>query len=160
MFGYHLWQTGNSKAKNKVNDTILKQVTWDYMGSAEFEFGAVSKALANFLSNPDEQMSFGSIAVKVVDFIGVIKVEKDLLLRYWVRSSQEEQLREALSNLSQVGRDLKEPLNLLSKENPVIFGIDKDMEFFAWSKKTFKTQLLNVLPNTVKLLKEARYIRP
>lgn len=158
MFGYHLWQTGNSKTKNKINDTILKQVTWDYMGSAEFEYGALPKALANFLYNPEEEMSFGSIVVKVVDFIGIKKVEKDLLFRYWVRTSQEEQLREALSNLPQVKRDLKETLDIINKENPVIFCIDKNQEFFAWTKKTFKKQMLDVLPNTIKVLKENEYM--
>lgn len=54
MSKYHLWYTGRVLKKAESGNTILKQIDGDYMGSAEFEFGAVPTALANFLTSEEE----------------------------------------------------------------------------------------------------------
>ncbi len=148
---YRLWQTGDVKRKTDSNDRILGQFDFDYMGSAEFEFGAIPKALGNFLKCKEPKI-FGKINVTVDD--------QTRLVRYWVRESQQEQLEAALQDIPATRKHLKERcdflVNFRGKElqNRVIFGIDRDMEFFAWTDKTVKSRILDTMDETISVLTE------
>lgn len=152
---YHLWQTGDVKRKTDSNDRILGQFDFDYMGSAEFEFGAIPKALGNFLKCKEP---------KIFDKVNVIVGDKTYLVRYWVRESQQEQLEAALQDIPTTRKHLKERCNFLvdfrgkELQNRVIFGIDRDMEFFAWTDKTVKSRILDTMDETIDVLTENEWM--
>lgn len=162
MSNYYLLQTGDIKSKKESDNTILTHTRWDYMGSAEFEFGALPKALANLLSS-DEEKVFGKIEVTVneatLGFIGDI-VTETVLFRYYVRKSQVNKLEELLTNITARNKKskFKEVVRILDKENPIIFGIDKDIEFLAWTKKSYTSKFKEDLDNTYNVLKENDWI--
>lgn len=152
---YHLWQTGNVKSKVNSNDRILGQFDFDYMGSAEFEFGAIPKALGNFLKCKEPKI-FNKVNVTVGD--------ETRLVRYWVRESQQKQLEAALQDIPATRKHLKERCNFLvdfqgkELQNRVIFGIDRDMEFFAWTDKTVKSRILDTMDETIAVLTENEWM--
>lgn len=152
---YRLWQTGNVKKKADSNDRILGQFDFDYMGSAEFEFGAIPKALGNFLKCEEP---------KIFDKVNVIVGDKTYLVHYWVRESQQERLEDALLDIPATRKHLKERCDFLvdfkgrELQDRVIFGIDPGLEFFAWTNKTVKSRILDTMEETISVLTENKWM--
>ena len=150
MKKYHLWYTGRVLKKAESGDTILKQMRGDYMGSAEFEFGAVPRTLGNFLTS-GEELIFNKVVLE------------GNLYRYWVRKSQEDMLVTALTNYKDTIWSLKESHTLSdfftgNGSDTCIFGIDKDYECFIYTNKTLTSRFKDVKENTVDVLKENNWI--
>lgn len=146
MSKYHLWYTGRVLKKAESGNTILKQIDGDYMGSAEFEFGAVPTALANFLTS-EEELVFNKVVVE------------GNLYRYWVRKSQEEMLVNAITNHKDTIKGLKETHTLRdffsgNASDICVFGIDKYYECFVYTNKTLTSRFKDVKDNSIAVLKE------
>ena len=150
MKKYHLWYTGKVLKKVRSGNTILTQIRGDYMGSAEFEFGAVPGALANFLTS-QEELVFNKVIVE------------GNLYRYWVRKSQEEMLVAAITNYKDTVKGLKE-IHTLSDffsgnvSDTCIFGIDEGYECFIYTNKTLTSRFKDTKENTVNVLRENEWI--
>lgn len=150
---YHLWQTGTIRTKQNAGETILKQCNWDYMGSAEYEFGAIPEALGRFLSDKEDKV-WGKVEVPITVYSGVNVETTTKIVRYWVRASQEELLLNALKDYRRTVWNLKEsPFDMMSKPNSVVFCLDKGYECFFWFKKTFRSQLEETMDKSIELLK-------
>lgn len=122
MFNYYLVQLGQMRNRIAVKKagTILKSVDWDYMGSAEFEFGALPKALGCLLSTQDELVIVDKLLFKgYSQFLTAV-----------VRTSQVQKLKDFLSNFNDVQSDLKERI-LIKDTESVLFGIDEGLEFIV-----------------------------
>lgn len=145
MLGYHLIAMGKSKTKVKAKNTILGQVSWNYMGAAEYEFGAIPEALVRFLKC-EESKVFSKLTI---EFEG-----QQHSMRVWCRESQLEDLKTLFSSYSTARRDFKNPKHFDDLKDRVFFGIDKDKEFFVFEKKVFRSQLEDNLENTIKVLKD------
>lgn len=155
MNNYRLIAQGTIPHKKEwdKNKGVLGVIDFEYMGSAEFEFGAMPHAIGQ-LFDTSEERCFGSIEVELPDDFGVNpRAEtKTVNVRYYVRKAQEAQLREMLSNWKKAHKDFKEWRVGLHYDRAIVFGIDRGYEFFAWTGKLGKKLLMEHCHQSMKLL--------
>lgn len=138
----------------KKDGTFITTLDTDYMGSAEYEFGAVPMALARFIGSTDKKV------MGMMDVTSQINGEV-FTVRYLVRASQEKELVDAIKNWEKVSRNFKERAPLVKEkaylsdppEQLFYLGIDMDSEFFLWRSKFGKRLIRNTLVETLKALK-------
>lgn len=160
MHNYHLMQQGRIKATKMWDSekTILMNINLSYMGSSEFEWGALPEAMARLLSARDE-MIFGKIEVTLP--VGSHRSDLDIttvLVRYWVKKDQEKDLVEMLSNWRQYHRGFKEWDVELTNTGDIVFCIDQDHECFMWNGKLGKRLIEEHLDSTLAILTENGWI--
>lgn len=152
---YRYMQMGNIKPVSEWGsggrNTILNNINLQYMGSAEFEFGALPKALGRLVSSSDP-MVFGKIQVNLPENPVRPKKNVDVLVRYYVRQSQEQDLVELLSNWTAASRNFKEWNVKLTEDKNVVFCIDKGYECFMWNGKLGKRLLTTCIAESTKAL--------
>ena len=115
---YYLVQQASIDHDVNENDTILKTLNFAYMGSSEFEGGALTRALANLITTKDP-LKFGNL-----------QNGKDTM--YLCRVCDEPKLIKLLRDLESARWDLIEIDIHLNEMDSVMFGIDEGMEFFAF----------------------------
>ncbi len=166
---YRLIQVGNiKKAKEIESDaTWMEALEFEYMGAAEFEFGALPKALGRFYEDQESKV-FGYIELDdqrpfVQYHHQMDKYDKESIrIRYLVRASQEEKLREALSNFKETRKRLKENAYFIedrSNKDRFMFGIDKGTEFIAWTGKRMKPLIMERTARSQGVLLENEWMK-
>lgn len=116
---YYLVQRG--KFYLQFKETMLKSCDMDYMGSSEFEFGALPTTMGRFLSTKDELCWV------------ILKLKKGTkwdTLYAIVRKSQVNKLHKELWDFEKGFADTKEYVTLNDRRS-FLFGIDEDMEFIV-----------------------------
>lgn len=137
---------------------ILGNLKMEYMGSAEFEFGAVPKALGRFL-NAVEPLVFGKITVTLPNHpLRPNKGTSEVLVRYLVRESQQVMLEEMLRNWPEAAKRFKEWNVHLNRPNDLVFCIDKGYEAFMWQGKLGKRLIVSQVQASADLLVEHGWI--
>lgn len=111
-----------------AEEGLLGNLNFTYMGSAEFEFGAIPDAIARLLTDT-EPKAMGKVEVALPkDYLrtsGTVMTT----VRYCVRQSQEAQLVELLENWKTASRHFKEWDVDLSQSGDFVIVIDKGMEW-------------------------------
>lgn len=146
------------KVKYWVPDSgLLGNIELEYMGSAEFEFGNVPKALYNFLRSSDEKV-FGTIQLRagkladpqhtkegarlnwMLSNASSVPMLKDEIVSigYLVRKSKERDLRIALEQWAFAGNPMLKERAYPATKNSMHFCIDEGSEFFLWHSKRGK----------------------
>lgn len=143
---YYLVQRGEFRPQ--FDETILKSLDKDYMGSAEFEFGALPRALGRFLSAEDELCWV------------ILKVKKGSQwgkLYAIVRRSQINKLHKELWDFGKGFTDTKEYVELKHRRS-FLFGIDKGLEFIVAVDSKLLRKLVQLAPNSFEVLVENKWI--
>ncbi len=152
---YRLLQMGNIKPVSKWDsngkNSILSNINLNYMGSAEFEFGALPKAMARLVSSSDP-MVFGKTQVNLPEDALRPGKNVDVLVRYYVRQSQEQDLLELLSNWTSASKNFKEWNVKLTEDKDIVFCIDKGYECFMWNGKLGKRLLTTCIAESIEIL--------
>lgn len=131
---------------------LLGNLNFTYMGSAEFEFGAIPKAMARLLTDT-EPMVMGKVEVDLPeDRLGRGRDTVPVLVRYCVRQSQEAQLIEMLKNWKTASRHFKEWNVGLTQSGDFVIVIDKGYECFLWNGKLGKRLLMKTILHTARRL--------
>lgn len=161
MHKYHLMQQGTIKPTKMWDSekTILMNVSLSYMGSSEFEWGALPEAMGRLLSVRDE-MIFGKIEVTLP--VSVLRPDQGtttVLVRYWVNKDQEKDLVEMLSNWQQYHRGFKEWDVSLTNPRDIVFCIDQGYECFMWNGKLGKRLIEEHLDSTLAILTENGWVK-
>lgn len=121
--------------KWEIERGVLGNLDFKYMGSAEFEFGSLPKAMGCFLGST-EALVFGKVTVTLpIDVLRPNKGTEEVLVRYLVRESQQAGLIEFLQNWKTASRNFKEWNVSLVKTNDLVFCIDKNHETLMWNGK-------------------------
>jgi len=92
---------GMSKVNGKISDEAMAQIkciwAFDYMGAAEFEFGAVPDALEEMFEQTDLMAGSVELIYKYKDFFTDTVVEGHKRVYYLCRKEEEEEVRTRLS---------------------------------------------------------------
>ena len=137
---YYLVQRGEFRPQFK--ETMLKSCDMDYMGSAEFEFGALPTAMGRFLSTKDELCWV------------ILKLKKGTkwdTLYAIVRKSQVNKLHKELWDFEKGFADTKEYV-MLNDRRSFLFGIDEGMEFIVAVNATPLRKLKWLAPKSFEVL--------
>lgn len=130
---------------------LLGNLELTYMGSAEFEFGAIPNTIARLLTDT-EPMVMGKVEVALpknyLRGSGTVMTT----VRYCVRQSQEAQLIELLKNWETASRHFKERNVDLSQSGDFVIVIDKGYECFLWNGKLGKRLLMENILHTARRL--------
>lgn len=159
---YRLMQMANipEVKKWKGERGILGGLYRSYMGSAEFEFGAVPDALARFLKDTEPKV-FGQVLATVpIDPLRRSRGNRDVRVRYLVRVSQEAKLIDLLQNWSSAMLNFKEIDVSLSWIKNMVFCIDRGFEAFMWNGKLGRRYLLEHVQSSASLLIKAGRLEP
>ena len=143
---YFLVQRGEFKLK--FAETMLKSCNMDYMGSAEFEFGALPRALGHFLSTKDE-LCWTILKVKEGSQWGTLYAI--------VRKSQIDKLHKELWEFEKGFTDTKEYVELRHRGS-FLFGIDKGLEFIVVVDSKSLRKLVQLAPKSFEVLYENEWI--
>ena len=155
---------------------VLGTLDLDYMGSAEFEWGAMPAAFFNFLLSPDE-MVYGSISFEkaghlardnmLVDgsrFKHELQVTQQQLLKdspiklgYLIRKSQERDFIIAMEQWAFSGNTIPKDRVYPATPNSMHICIDSGRECFFWNSKIGKRLLKERLPMSMELLMSGRF---
>ena len=157
---YRYMQMGKIKPVSKWGirrNTILSNINIEYMGSAEFEFGAIPTALGRLFSSSDP-MVFGKTQVNLPEDSLRPGKNVDVLARYYVRQSQEQGLLELLMNWSSASKNFKEWNVKLAEDKDIVFCIDKGYECFMWNGKLGKRLLSTCIAESIKTLIENEWM--
>lgn len=157
----YLQQTTIPPVKDwKADKGILGNLKCEFMGSAEFEFGALPKALGSLLSTEDS-LAFGKVQVELPkDPLKPTLGTCSTLVRYLVRQSQEAGLVNLLQNWKTAMHDFKEWNVHLTKPNDLVFCIDEGYEAFMWQGKLGKRLITCQLQTSIDLLVKQGWIKP
>lgn len=160
---YRYMQMGNIKPVSKWgsngHNTILSNINLNYMGSAEFEWGSLPTALGRLISSSDP-MVFGKVQTNLPEnSLRPWKGENvDVLVRYYVRQSQEQELLELLLNWSSASKNFKEWNVKLTEDKNIVFCIDEGYECFMWNGKLGKRLLTTCVEESIRVLVENEWM--
>ena len=158
---YRYMQMGKIKPVSKWgtngHNSILSNINLEYMGSAEFEWGALPKAMGRLISSSDP-MVFGKIQVNLPENPVRPGKNVDVLVRYYVRQSQEQGLLELLLNWSSASKSFKEWNVKLTEDKNIVFCIDEGYECFIWNGKLGERLLSTCIADTIKVLIKYEWI--
>lgn len=158
MHRYYLMAQAQLRSTIVPGQTILKSLDMEYMGSAEFEFGAIPKALADFLVC-DKPKFTSEIKIKMPERRTFAPVEDiEVTVHYWVRAEQREDLEHMLTNWKQSKLEFKEWDVGLQQPSDVIFCIDKGFECFIWRSPEVAAMLLSSVRPSVEALIKAEWL--
>lgn len=136
-----------------ANAPLLSLLELDYMGSAEFEFGAIPKALLRFCKAPEPKV-FGKLTLKANkmlkpgSLIHAPNRQKEITLYYLVRKSKEQMLQMCFEQWAFGGHPLLKDPVYPGEPNTFNICIDEDTEcFFGTDTQTFET-LIAGLPES------------
>lgn len=136
-----------------ANAPLLSLLELDYRGSAEFEFGAIPKALLRFCKAPEPKV-FGKLTLKANkmlepgSLIHAPNRQKEITLYYLVRKSKEQMLKMCLEQWAFGGHPLLKDPVYPGEPNTFNICIDEDVEcFFGTDTQTFET-LIAGLPES------------
>lgn len=122
----------------KKEKGILGNLDLEYMGSAEFEYGAIPAAMLSFIEDPNPK-TYGKITVNLpVDKLGRTDETKEVVVRYLVRKDQEEGLQHLLSNWKKASNGFKEWNVSLLNQGDFCICIDRGYFCFMWNGKLGK----------------------
>lgn len=160
-YTYRYMQMGNIKPVSEWGssgyNTILGNIDLQYMGSAEFEWGALPKAMGRLVSSSDP-MVFGKVQVNLPENPVRPGKNVDVLVRYYVRQSQEQGLLELLLNWGSTSKNFKEWNVKLTEDKNIVFCIDEGYECFMWNGKLGKRLLTTCIAESIGLLIENEWI--
>lgn len=130
---YTYIQQAKVKPRSEWKDsTILGALDLKYMGSAEFDFGALPEALARFLASPKLKV-WGKIrvAMPVSRSYGCEKLAT-VTVRYLAPHDKVEAVEYMLNNWVAVKSHFKERNVGLQSKGDFCFAIDRGAECFFW----------------------------
>lgn len=137
---------------------LLAMLDLDYMGSAEFEFGAIPKALFRFCK-ADEPKVFGKLTLKAGKLLKPgrqhpDKANEQITIFYLVRRAKEQALIMCLEQWAFGGHPLLLDPVYPGEPNTFNICIDEDAEcFFGTDTQTFET-LIDCLPESYRLVRQ------
>lgn len=137
---YRLMQQGTVKKLKGVEEDapLFKNITLQYMGSAEFEFGAIPAALKRFEKMKDDLIT-GSVEVPLpITNLKSTPLNKVTLVHYCVHKDQEEDLLHLLNNWRKECKNFKSWEVSLVNDRDFVFCIDEGYECFMWTGRVGK----------------------
>ena len=143
---YYLVQRGEFRPQFK--ETMLKSCDMDYMGSSEFEWGALPTAMGRFLSTKDELCWV------------ILKLQKGTkwgTLYAIVRKSQVNKLHKELWDFEKGFVDTKEYVTLNDRRS-FLFGIDEGMEFIVAADAKLLRKLKWLAPKSFEVLSMNKWV--
>lgn len=117
---------------------ILGNLDLEYMGSAEFEYGAIPAAMLQFIEDPNPKV-YGKATVHLpVDKLGRTNETREVVVRYLVRKDQEAGLVSLLENWKSRSKGFKEWDVSLINQGDFCICIDRGYFCFMWNGKLGK----------------------
>lgn len=143
----------------QANPPLLAMLDLDYMGSAEFEFGAIPKAILRFCKS-EEPKVFGKLTLKAGKLSKPFTKEypdnhnREITIFYLVRKSKEQSLVMCLEQWAFGGHPLLLDPVYPGEQNTFNICIDEDAEcFFGTDTQTFEV-LVNCLPESYRVIRQ------
>lgn len=149
----------NTAHENLAKTPLLSMLEMEYMGSAEFEFGAIPKAILRFCK-AEEPKVFGKLTLKAGKLLkpgSLIHPEnrnQEITMFYLVRKSKEQMLVMCLEQWAFGGHPLLLDPVYPGEPNTFNICIDEDTEcFFGTDTQTFEV-LTDGLPESYRRIRQ------
>lgn len=142
-----------------VRPPLLSLLDLDYMGSAEFEFGAIPKALLRFCKSPEPKV-YGRLTLKAGKMLkpgSLIHAEnrnKEINIHYLVRKSKEQMLVMCFEQWAFGGHPLLKDPVYPGEPNTFNICIDEDNECFFGTDSQFSEVLDAGLPESYRVIRQ------